>query len=322
MKTMKNKLALLVAAFAFVLVFAPTVKAEAAVRQTDATATSVTIEWDATSNPNVAFYGIYLNGDPLIAVESTSYKIEGLSQGVPYSVIVASYTAANSYIDMAGETRVRTTPKALGKNDYVVTWSKSDKIKVEYVDSNVPYYTTSDKSKAAKYIDGIEFELKDVKGKNKKTLTKTVKKEVSASKDENFIDSFSFTASKALKNKGMQYRFRTYIQLNGKKVYSDWSGTKVIIPQAKLTGKLLQVSKNNIKIKWKKVSGAKGYTIYRTTNGGKSYKKVKKVGANVTSYTVSNFKKGTKNGVVVVANGVKVGKKKYDSTKSYYTYYK
>lgn len=322
MKTMKNKLALLVAAFAFVLVLAPTVKAEAAVRQTDATAKTVTIEWDAV--PGAIGYAVYLGSwDNMVdVVEGTSYTFKdtnALPQGVAYSAGV-SYVTANYYEYPVGSMVIRTAPKVLGKNDYAVTWSKSDKIKVEYFDA-LNYTSSSSSTISTKYIDGIEFEYKDVKGKNKKTLKKTVKKEVNNSKDENLIDSFSFTASKALKNKGMQYRFRTYIQLNGKKVYSDWSGTKVIIPQAKLTGKLLQVSKNKIKIKWKKVSGAKGYTIYRTTNGGKSYKKVKKVGANVTSYTVSNFKKGDKNGVIVVANNVKVGKKKYNSTKSYYTYY-
>ena len=114
-------------------------------------------------------------------------------------------------------------------------------------------------------------------------------------------------------NKGMQYSIRAYITLdNGEKVYGD-AVTKVAVPQAYID-KIQKVSGNKCKITWKKISGASGYTIYRTSNEGKTLKKIKTVGKNTTSYTVKrSYMDTNKKGIVVIANKVKIGKKKYNS---------
>lgn len=322
---MKKSVKMLFIAVLFCFMLAPTVKAEAAsyVKQTDATADSVTISWDTPYSNYAESYVVYVGNSPYqtVSKNTKSLKINGLKQGVAYPVSVLFVNNKKYfYLDVESNSSmfVRTTPEKLEATD--VLWDKSDKIEFAYVDESL--YLDAN-NVVCKYIDGIEFKAKDVKGKVRKTLKKTPRKTVTSySKAEDLIDSFSFKAPSALKNKGMQYQVRTYIQLdNGKKIYSDWTSTKVIIPQAKVS-KLQKVSSNKIRVSWKKVSGAKNYTIYKTTNSGKSYKKVKTVSAKTTSYTVSGFKKGKKNGVVIVANKVKVGKKKYNSTKSYYTYYK
>lgn len=322
---MKKSVKMLFIAVLFCFMLAPTVKAEAAsyVKQTDATADSVTISWDTPYSNYAESYVVYVGNSPYqtVSKNTKSLKINGLKQGVAYPVSVLFVNNKEYfYLDVESNSSmfVRTTPEKLEATD--VLWDKSDKIEFAYVDESL--YLDAN-NVVCKYIDGIEFKAKDVKGKVRKTLKKTPRKTVTSySKAEDLIDSFSFKAPSALKNKGMQYQVRTYIQLdNGKKIYSDWTSTKVIIPQAKVS-KLQKVSSNKVRVSWKKVSGAKNYTIYKTTNSGKSYKKVKTVSAKTTSYTVSGFKKGKKNGVVIVANKVKVGKKKYNSTKSYYTYYK
>lgn len=322
---MKKSVKMLFIAVLFCFMLAPTVKAEAAsyVKQTDATADSVTISWDTPYSNYAESYVVYVGNSPYqtVSKNTKSLKINGLKQGVAYPVSVLFVNNKEYYyldVESNSSMFVRTTPEKLEATD--VLWDKSDKIEFAYVDESL--YLDAN-NVVCKYIDGIEFKAKDVKGKVRKTLKKTPRKTVTSySKAEDLIDSFSFKAPSALKNKGMQYQVRTYIQLdNGKKIYSDWTSTKVIIPQAKVS-KLQKVSSNKVRVSWKKVSGAKNYTIYKTTNSGKSYKKVKTVSAKTTSYTVSGFKKGKKNGVVIVANKVKVGKKKYNSTKSYYTYYK
>lgn len=321
---MKKSIKTIILAILFCFMLAPTVKAEAAsyVKQTDATADSVTITWDTPYSNNAESYVVYVGNSPYQQVSNTTktLKITGLKQGVAYPVSVL-FLSNNEYyyLDVASNSslNVRTKPAKLSTTD--ILWDKSDKIEFAYFDESS--YAVG--STVYKYIDGIEFKAKDVKGKVKKTIKKTSKKTVSLYADvEDWIDSFTFKAPSSIKNKGMQYQVRTYILLdNGKKVYSDWTSTKVIVPQAKIS-KLQKVSSNKIRVTWKKVSGAKNYTIYKTTNSGKSYKKVKTISSKTTSYTVSNFKKGSKNGVVIVANKVKVGKKRYNSTKSYYTYYK
>lgn len=314
---MKKSIKTLILAMLFCFMLAPTVKAEAAsyVKQTDATADSVTITWDSNYAES---YWVYVGNSPYQQVSKTTktLKITGLQQGTPYQIIVVSVNKDNE-AESASYVIARTKPAKLSTT--YIRWDKNDKIEFEYFDDS--FYSIS--SVVYKYIDGIEFKVKDVKGKVKKTIKKTPRKTVSSYTDvEDLWDSFTFKAPGSIKNKGMQYQVRTYILLdNGKKVYSDWTSTKVIVPQAKIS-KLQKVSNNKIRVTWKKVSGAKNYTIYKTTNSGKSYKKVKTVSSKTTSYTVSNFKKGSKNGVIIVANKVKVGKKRYNSTKSYYTYYK
>lgn len=317
---MKKSIKTLIIAMLFCFMLAPTVKAEAAsyVKQTDATADSVTITWDSNYAES---YWVYVGDSPYQQVSNTTktLKITGLQQGNPYQIIVYSVNKDNKVED-ANYVIARTKPAKLSVTD--ILWDKSDKIEFAYIDESL--YPVD--STVYKYIDGIEFKAKDVKGKVKKTIKQTTRKTVSMvsvnADAKALIDSFTFKAPSSIKNKGMQYQVRTYILLdNGKKVYSDWTSTKVIVPQAKIS-KLQKVSTNKIRVTWKKVSGAKNYTIYKTTNSGKSYKKVKTVSSKTTSYTVSGFKKGSKNGVVIVANKVKVGKKRYNSTKSYYTYYK
>lgn len=321
---MKNKIMFFVI-FAIMLISAPTVKAEAAAfRQTNAESNSVTVSWDATYNNYVQGYNIYIGSSTIpITVSNTtnSYTITGLQQGCAYSVLVlCKMNNRDYYFDSTSHNYifVRTQPKQLSSKCYSLSWDKNDKVTVEYTDKSSYTY---DRLTWYKYIDGIELRVKDLNGKKKKTVIKAPKKTVYTTDSGNLIDSFTFKAPKSIRNNGMQYQIRTYILLdNGKKVYSNWTKAKVFIPQAKIS-KVLKLGSNKVQVTWKKISNAESYTIWKTTDGGESYKKVQTVSADTTSYKISNYKAGDMKGVVITAQ-VKVGKKKYNSQKSYYTFYK
>jgi hypothetical protein len=165
----------------------------------------------------------------------------------------------------------------------------------------------------AGYDVGYEVQFRTSKNKNIKTYN--------SSTDQNcfLFDSttsiFGFVASNSkFKAAPFKVRIRSFIYDEQTQTYeySDYSSEKVIVPRAvikkpKVTGE------GKVKVTWKKVSGAKSYTIYLSSNEGKKYKKV----ATTTkcSTTLKNLKKYNNYYVYVQANKVKVGKKKYNSTK-------
>lgn len=70
-------------------------------------------------------------------------------------------------------------------------------------------------------------------------------------------------------------------------VCSEWSQPKYFMSQPKVVTKHKDIKKNSIKLKWKKVKGAKSYTIYF----GTKYKNAKKVKTtNKLSYTIKKYK--------------------------------
>lgn len=121
-----------------------------------------------------------------------------------------------------------------------------------------------------------------------------------------------FSNSK-LKTQGFKFTVRSYVyDENQQKVYSAPSSEKVIIPRPTIKSKKMVGSK--VKITYGKVTGAKSYTIYLSSNNGKSFKKVGST--TKTTYTISKKLQRYKNYYVYVqANGVKYKNKKNNSTK-------
>lgn len=121
-------------------------------------------------------------------------------------------------------------------------------------------------------------------------------------------------SSAKMQKQAFKIKVRAYtFDAAGAKVYGEYSSEKVIVPRATIKS-LKATSKSTGKIKWQKVAGAKSYTVYVSSNGGTKFKKQGTTKA--TSYTVKNMKLGKEYPVYVVANGVKVKKKKYNSTKA------
>lgn len=103
----------------------------------------------------------------------------------------------------------------------------------------------------------------------------------------------SYTNKKLTTGKTYYYKIRAYKNQNGKKVWKPYSKTVSVIPtlgQVKVTK--AGVSNKKAVLKWKKVSGASGYLIYRSTSKDGTYKCVNSLSSKKTKYTSKKLAKG------------------------------
>lgn len=106
-------------------------------------------------------------------------------------------------------------------------------------------------------------------------------------------------------------------------VYSAWSTQKYVISQPKVSTNKKYLKKNSITVSFKKIKGAKDYTIYMRKKGSSKWTKVKTTKKN--KYKITKFKGKSINLVnktyefCVIANA-KVGKKTIKSAKKEYIY--
>ena len=135
------------------------------------------------------------------------------------------------------------------------------------------------------------------------------------------MSSISYNALKNIKNQFYKLRVRAYVTIDNKNYYGAWSDYTVFALQPKVG---LKKSGKKLKITWKKVSGAKNYTVYMSTSKTGGYKKL--TTTKKRAYTAKKFKKKKLNKkktyyVYVVANR-KEGKKTYKSkaVNCYYLY--
>jgi len=105
----------------------------------------------------------------------------------------------------------------------------------------------------------------------------------------------SYKNTKLAYGKTYYYKARAFRKIDGTTYYGEWSGIK---SYSLIPGKpaLSSVKNNKAKtsvITWKKVSGASGYEVYRSTAKTKGYKKIATIkrGSTVT-YTNKKLKKG------------------------------
>lgn len=94
------------------------------------------------------------------------------------------------------------------------------------------------------------------------------------------------------------YRVRAFNEIslhdNVEKLYGDFSAVKSAKPVLSKTAITLKAGKKKATISWKKVAGASGYKIYRSTKKGSGYKCVKTVTKASTSKYVNKKLKGGK----------------------------
>lgn len=195
------------------------------------------------------------------------------------------------------------TPTGLGfvgqnKGEFALTWA---------VDPNIVIYGTDTNF-------GYEVVVTNAKGKklgtyDKNTIYNSYDQDFKA--DQNNI--YMVISNNKLAKQAFKYKVRAYVfDEVGNKVYSDYSAEKIIVPRANIKS-LKATSRSTGKIKWQKITGAKSYTVYVSNNGGTKFKK--QGTTKTTSYTVKGMTLGKTYPVYVVANGVKIKKKKYSSTK-------
>lgn len=239
-------------------------------KQTDATASSITMSWD--SMPGVEGYMIYRYDSydsftNLGASVTNSYTLKGLQASSNESYFVVA-VKSNSGGDVAisrtfERVDMRTAPA-----------------KVSYIQMSSYYSSLGSadfKWNGVNNVDGYQFQLQNYTGKT--ILTK---------------ETGSFTTSVYINpyKKGVftQARCRAYITVNNKRVYGAWSPYDYNATATKATA-IRSGNKKKITLKWTKIKGASGYAIYVSTKSGSGFKKIKSLKANKTKYSFTKFKK-------------------------------
>ena len=186
------------------------------------------------------------------------------------------------------------------------TQSKSGVVIDFAFDSNLPYYSPENP-----YNFGYEVTLCNMKGKVMSILDSTSNQDLFKVEDSNTIAVVLF-GNKYLKQP-FSFKVRSYVcDQNGQRIYSEYSKEKVVVPRARLY-KLKALSKSSGKIMWKKVKGAKKYSIYLSSNNGKKYKKYGSTKSN--SMVIHNMTLSKEYRAYVVPEGVKYKKKKVKACK-------
>lgn len=252
--------------------------------QTEAGKSSMKLSWEvsvtgssaAPTGYTVSYYEYGTSSDTKkIAgtTSDTSYTIKGLKGGTKYNVEVEPVVAEGLIAYPVRKYDAVTLPDKMTGLKQDKWWWYSKKLDIKW-----------SRQSAA---DGYEVVLYDNNGK--KVKTNQIK--------TGFAISTSFSK---MQRKVYTVKARSYMKFNGKTYYSSWSSIKCMA-QAEVTK--AKVSGNKLQVKWKKTSGATGYVVYASTNAYKGYKKVKTVGKNTTSVSVS-----------------KLSGKKFSSKKTYYVY--
>lgn len=265
------------------------------------TTSSITVSWNAPASGsdyyNVYYYLVASPTEKIFAgsTTSTTYTVGNLIDDTAYGVYVypakksaSGYEAVGFYYTLS---RLNTAAKA----------NKLSQITLYRWDAGSAAATISF-TNSSKKQSGVQIEICSLKGKKIKTFT--------AAKNASSI-SFSLNS---IKNKGFRYRLRTYVTVNGKNCYGSYTSQKIAIALPKVTA--TKKSNTSLKLSWKKISGAKSYSVYVAKGKHYMFKKVATVKS--TSYILKNTSYNTNYNIYVRANGVKSGKKKYSSTRALY----
>ena len=264
--------------------------------QSKATTNSITINW--TKSEGATSYKIYyyIGGTRVLKGETTNtyFTLKGLNNGqdLPFSWIDiipvknSGTFKAEGYSEAIYSSNVRLVPKKVTNLGIKYFWSPLNEINIGF--------------NATKFNDGYQYEVYNLNGK------KPVIKSYTSS-------NYSTTIGNIKEYRFYKLRVRAYVTVNGKNLYGAWSDYKGFAFQPKVN--ISTSGSNGFKLSWKKVKGAKSYTLYMSTAQKSGYKKIKTLKKNsfkVTKFKNKKLKKRKYYYFYVVANG-KMGKKKVKS---------
>ena len=274
-------------------------------RQTTATTSSITISWTASEGATSYEIVRFVNNNEYVvgSTTSTTYTVDGFNNKLKNDTYV-------------GVRPVRTVNGFSAKTTGFYNTEYLSPYKINLVPEKVQGLAITNYYNSLKevtfgftqpeYHDGYVYELYTYK-----------KKKVSSGN----LSSISYNTLKNIKNQFYKLRVRAYVTIDNKNYYGAWSDYTVFALQPKVG---LKKSGKKLKITWKKVSGAKNYTVYMSTSKTGGYKKL--TTTKKRAYTAKKFKKKKLNKkktyyVYVVANR-KEGKKTYKSkaVNCYYLY--
>ena len=290
----------------------PTSVSSSTLKQTNATTTTGTFTWGAVSG--ATGYDFYVSPD-------NNYSNLAYAKTVNTNSATANLSANNVVVAVkafrkssSGYKAVSSTVNAYSHSNKLIPGKSKKPTTNKSVYSNGYYPGGKRINIACPYsygeYDGWQVQYCKYNGKGKKT-----------------VSSLSSNFANIPVNTNMFYKVRTraYVNINGSKKYGAWSAYNIIC-QDQTYGSSYQnkstVGSNKVKITWKKVKGAKNYTVYMSTSKTSGFKKItttKKRYVTVSKFKKKSLKKGTYYYYYIVANR-KVGKKTYKSGKEYVRY--
>lgn len=285
------------------VVTVPEVSSTQNLRQTAATATSITVKWNKNPRAN-------------------AYRLEYCKAGGGSRIVVRlgdvrTYTAKKLSKDEEYEFYLY--PERKSASGYRAAANEGHSISgCPVLPGKVEGLTASFSSPSAKSLDlswdrrsnadGYQYEVYTLAGKNEKKL-------LDGKKDDN-QSSEDVSSNKLVKPRFLKVRVRAYVVLNSGTKYGPWSGWKYTAKQPEI--KIANV-RGGQRVSWKKVGGADSYTLYVSTKRENGYKKVKTLSKNsiiVKKYGKSAFESGKTYYYTVVANK-KIGRKTYKGCKTH-----
>lgn len=245
-------------------------------KQTSAAINSISMSWAPVAGAEGYEVYAYMGGNwtKVATSNTTSATVNGIGASNEFMY------AVNAFRSVTGG---------------VVYGRRSDSVRMKTIPAKVSYVSMTNYwqyLKSASYgwnsvnnADGYQFQLLNHKGKSLLT------RETSSS----YISVDPFKAGIFTKA-----RVRAYIVVNNKKYYGAWSGYSYNAANKKITLKR-SANRKKITLKWKKISGCAGYTVYISTKSNSGFKKVKTLSSKKTSISIT-----------------KCGKKKLKKNKTYY----
>lgn len=276
-------------------------------KQTAATTSSITVSWGKVAGATSYKVCKWVNG---------TESVIGITTGNTYTI-----TGLNNKVDVAYEIYVkplRTVGSFTAEQKVNYSWDVDtlDKYDIKLVPQKISainitsYWTYLESCRfeitTVKFADGHQYEIYNAK---------TNKKVSSGTMTSGGFGNYYKDPSGIKRNNFYKVRVRAYNTVNNKTYYGAWSDYEYFANGTKSTVK--KVKKKKLKIKWNKVKGATGYTVYVSTSKDAGYKKVKTVSSKKNSISLSKIKKKKikkkKTYYVYVVANKKVGKTTYKS---------
>lgn len=259
----------------FQVVVRPDFASGAKITQTNATTSTVTISWPSAYG--ATSYEIYLGTIYIGSSRTTSAIIKGLNNKYAFNQNISVYpvkTSASGFKAMEEISSYGWGPIYLSRYDVVLQPAKITGVAINDYWTNLHEVNLAWTS--SPYASGYQIEVYKHNGKKyKKTTTYT---STSAYK---YLENITQTAF-------YRVRIRAYTTLGTARKYGAWSSYKYFAFHP--DGQVKQVGHSKkMKLSYKKVKGAKNYTIYMSTSEKGGYKKI--ATTSKTSYTINKFKK-------------------------------
>ncbi len=229
------------------------------------TADSITLTWSKING--VTGYRVYVkNGSDWKTVKTlnkNTYKVTGLKSGTKYTFAVKAYISTGAFVLWSPEYITIDTVTRVGKPSKITASCTATSITLKW----------------NKVTGASGYRVYKYNPKTKKY------------EKLNDVTSNSFKISKLKSATTYKFKVRAYSKFGGTLwgSYSDVfeTYTKFITPNVTSATQ----STNAVDIKWKKVTGASGYTVYRYASG--EWKRVATIKSGSTvSYKVQNLKSG------------------------------